>query len=403
MTLKEAVEHARNQSPLFANQRAQKQIAEEEMKAQKFWYLPSLSFNTLLGVQGANPEATGFSDRISSLNLTLTEKIYDNGVSFKRKAVVLKKYELADLEFQRAESNLLKDLVSAYNSYSFYKKTLDIDQRYRDEIQKQYTSTTAQYRQGLKSHRTYLKFKAQYSRSLLSFAESQRRLDQSKVDVLNVLNLNPMESISIEVLSQFKGASRKDILDNNLDQRIRALEIEIANLESDIVKKQRWPELYLSAGADYGSANYWNTNSGFNDNDVLTWNLTLNVKFNVFDWGKTTHLTKAELLRQDVNRGSSQTKYEQNRSDLQKLYLDLQQSREAQSMSKDLLKAEEESYKASERDFRAGSIGYYDYINSLNDYFSALKTELQSEYQVAQIELRLAALQGKIRYEDIEK
>ncbi|MNL49831.1 Outer membrane efflux protein [compost metagenome] len=131
--------------------------------------------------------------------------------------------------------------------------------------------------------------------------------------------------------------------------------------------------------------------------------MTLNVKFNVFDWGKTTHLTNAELLRQDVARGNSQSKYEKNRTDLQKLFLDLQQFRQTLNMSVDLRKAEEESYKASERDFRAGSIGYYDFINSLDDYFSALKTELQSQYQLAQAELSLAALQGKIRYEDIQK
>jgi outer membrane protein TolC len=403
ITLKEALEHAQKESPLFANQRAQKQIAEEELRAQKYWYLPSLSFNALMGVQGAEPEDAAFVDRISSLNLTLSEKIYDNGISFKRKAVARKRFELAELEFQRGESGLLRDVVSVYNSYSFFKKTLDIEQRYRDEIQKQYKLTTSQYREGLKSHRTFLKFKAQYSRSLINFEEAQRRLQQSKVEVLNVLNFNPMEDIAIEILPSFKGMPLSNILEDNIDQRIRALELEITDLESEIVKKQKWPEFYLAAGADYGSANFWNTGSNLNDNDILTWSVTLNVKFNVFDWGKTTHLTNAELLRQDVARGNSQSKYEKNRTDLQKLFLDLQQFRQTLNMSVDLRKAEEESYKASERDFRAGSIGYYDFINSLDDYFSALKTELQSQYQLAQAELSLAALQGKIRYEDVQK
>ncbi len=390
------MQHAQQQSPLYESQRAQKQIAAEELKAQEYWYLPGLSFSALYGVQGADPESVSYNDKISEINLALTEKLYDNGVSSKRKSIAEKKMELARLQFQRGQAELLRGVVSSFNTYSFFQKIMEVERTYRDEIQKQFKLTRNQYHQGLKSHRAFLKFKAQYNRSLISFSQAERRMARSKVDISNLLNLDPIQEIEFEVLKEFKGAQVNNPLVDDLDKAIRTLELEISEFEAKIIERQNWPEFYLAAGANYGSANYWGSSSGFSDKDLLSYSLTINLKFNIFDWGKTRHLNNAALLREDVNRANSQIKYETNRTDLKKTQIELEQLRATKSLSHELRRSEEESYRATEREFRGGSIGYYDFINSLDDYYSAIKAELQSDYDVAESELRLAALLGKL-------
>jgi outer membrane protein TolC len=385
MNLRDLASYALRHSPSLNSAQRETLITTLERKNSGSAFLPSLDLSTAHGWQRSEPPSAS-GPWTSSLSLELAENLYDNGQTITRYKTSKLREEESSIQLLQTRDRLLLDLAGEFFQYSLATKELEVQEEQHNLLKKQYQMVEAGYRQGIKTRKDYLRFKTQLSRADIDLVNAKNALVRSEQALKKLLGmpLGSSDGISLAVDDSKPGPEpvANIPLESHREYHISELENEIQKLEEAQVKRRLWPELTLSAGATYGSSDYLGTTTSFSDNDRLSWNALLSLRYNFLDWG--TRRREAEIAgeRTAIQLNGTESKLLSLRQELENLRLDLRQFRENFRLGTELLELERRNLALITTEYRQGKVQYLDYITSLKDFASAQLGYYSSLYQL---------------------
>lgn len=403
MTLKDTLRYALDHSPTLDTAKQQELAGELEMKNARAALLPSLDATTTNGLLHTSP-LSGTDPWGSSLNVTLTENLYDNGVTLTAYRVAQVNRQIAVLGQLQARWKLCLTVVQQFYKYSLAAKLSAVKDQQLGLYQKQFRFVQDQYKQGMKPRKDFLRFKSQAQRSEIDTRQARIDVERALVDVRNTIGVPPTEAqvdgLAFEMFEP--EISPTDVpqvpppVANVIDYRVADLTRSLAPYDVQLAKRNYYPRISLGVGANYGNNNYIHSGVPFSTTQSNGWNVLLTLSYNFWDWGILSRKVEIAERNRDIAENTFRQAALDARSEVNQLMLDLAQIKENYKLVRDLLSSEEESFESTKRDYREGKIQPYDFILSLNDLLDARVRFFTSQYGLAEAQARYQYYYGNL-------
>lgn len=406
LDLKAAIQFAVENSPSLEVQRKEMSISDMERKNAYSVFLPQLDMGSNYGVSGRDPE-TATSKYGSQFGVTLTENLYDNGISFLRYDSAKVSKKIAELNFSLKRDQLSLQIAAQFLNYSLVTQLLDVQKNQFEIIKKQFNSIASQYKQGIKTRRDYLRFKSELSRSQIQLQNATTRLQNTQAELVQLIASTEQIATTrfVFLVEPVKPALVKQIptqkpkVETHWIFQIAKMRSNIFDNDVSISRRSYYPEFFLTGGASYGSADYWRTGSDFSDNDFTSWNAMLRVSFNLWDWGIRNRNITIAKDRKVQREKSIEVELNDFVAENEKLMNNIALKNNNFLTAQELLSIETDSYAFLESEYRNGRVSYLDLIIGLRDLLSAKIQVFESFYDLRTQLLQYKYHQGQL-YEE---
>lgn len=403
LSLRQVLEISLEKSPDYQIAKNQLESAGLDQKNSFAAFLPSLDFSSQHGKRGLDPDILGETAQtnwVSGASVSLTETFYDNGESYKRYQISGLRYELAKLNHEKVKAQLIRSVAIAYYRAAISVQNLKFTQRYFQEMERLARLVTNQFQQGLKTRKDFLSFKTRAQRGQLDVYRSEQSATLARGQLSSLIGRSPEEPLSIveserPVLP--KSPLSPTIEVNSLYEK-RALELQnkIADLELQLARRRFWPEVSLVGAASYGSSGYVGTGARFQDNDSAQWNLLLNLKFNLLDWGVRNRNIQVTRVSQDSALQGLRSSLYSAEQDLQTYRTQIARAAESYKLAKELQKMEEDTFKILESDYRSGRATYLELTTGLANLLDAQNRGQEADLELADLYMRTKYYKGNL-------
>lgn len=408
MNLKETIQYAVDNSPSLESIRREMSIADMERKNAYSVFLPSLDLNATHGISDRDPQvATPYNRYGSEFGLTVTENLYDNGVSLLLYDTAKVSKRIAELNYNKERDQLVLTIAAQFLNLSLVTRLLEVQKNQYDIIEKQFNTISSQYKQGVKTRRDYLRFKSELRRSEIQLQNAKTRLQNTKTDLVKIIASTEQvrdndfqfepEPVAVNLVQQVP--QQKPLVEQHWIFQMAKLRSEIFDNEVSIARRSYYPQLFLSGGATYGSTNYWKTGSDFRDNDFTSWNAAVTLSFNLWDWGIRNRNITIAKDRKIQREKTIETELNEFVASNEKLMTNISLSNSNFLTAQELLTLETDSYAFLEAEYRNGRVSYLDLIVGLRDLLNAKIQLYTSFYDLRTQLLQYKYHQGKL-YED---
>ena len=385
-TIQWAIAHA----PSLESVRTTQTIRDLELETAETVFLPQLDLSTSYGLRGSAPK-TGGSPYVSNFGLQLSETLYDNGTSLTRRDAARLQKTIADLKYADERDKLILAIAASYFQYSLSKSLAEVQGQQFSIIDKQYRSVAAQYEQGVKTQRDYLRFKSELRRSEIEKQNSETNILKARLDLMELIGLAPTDAgsqfdflpwqINLKTLDNIPRVPP----DQRQHYRYRAavLQRQVLEKDLDLVRQQTGPEISIAADANYQASDFAFTGASFDERDGTNITALLSIKYKLWDWGtrrRNLSIASAQNHVAEVTLDADLQSFERQ---AQKLMLDLEQGRKGLALAQELLTLETRNYQDLEADYRNGKVSYLEIVTALSNLLSA-KVQLYSSYFAVQ-------------------
>ncbi len=377
-------------SPRVQQARNARDIARLDYEiAGKNW-LPSLNLVSSGGLSGTDPN-TRPMPWASTLDVRVSEKFYDNGVSVNRYSAAKRAFERRQLEFELARDKQFLDMTSAYYDWSAVLQQNEILQNKRDLLRRQFNVLESQYKQGLKAKRDVLRIETEIRRLELSViaSDSDVDLDFQKLSSFVGMNRADLEREGIEseeakpYLPPDERPKQLLAADHRL-AKINALKEQEASLAARLVQRDYWPQVAVDGSFGYTNydfienpaAKHWDANHAWD------WRTMLTLTYNIWDFGaRGKKVESARITERDAADQTRQILFDLG-NELRNVSLQIQTLRESVRMTKELLVLEQQSYAILDAEYRLGRATYLDLITNLNTLIDARSKFIDSYFNL---------------------
>jgi len=383
--LKDAIRYAIEHNPTLNSESQRERIADLERANANARFLPSLDATATHGLEKSSPQKPN-DPWVSSLNLTLTESLYDNGQTLTQSKIARLNHDVAALTLLRARHQLALDIALEFYRYSSARALAEVKREQAGILKKQFESLNGMYRQGLKTKRDFLRLKSQAQRAEIFLQDALIDVDRTRVELMRLMGLPSREeaefkTISIEELPH-EVPEKGPELERSFDVRVAAARRAIAPEQVSLAERKYWPQVFLTTGATYDTGNY--LGAGAVRSEAYGWNAMLALKYNLLDWGERSRdVEKARRNALISDNDLSATKQTTD-AEIRKLMLELKQRTNNFRASKTLLEVEEDNFGLLKRDYEAGKVTSYDLILNLNDLLGARELFYRAQYGLAE-------------------
>lgn len=400
-SLKEAIHYAVEHSPSLAQEFQRDRIADLELTNRSRAFYPSLDFDSSHGVGQTKPQSPN-EPWLSSVELKLTEKLYDNGQSWIRYTQGKNLREAQRLRYQRARDLLVLDVMKNFYALSRLLKTLEVRQTQKKLLDQQSATVSRLYQQGLKTKRDFLRFKADAQRAAIDTRAARNASDKARLELLRQLGGLPTDntSLSFDLIPpqdlRLEASPQALPLEGTYEYKISKLDLEAQKSEADLSRRNYWPQLGLSAGAYYRNGSYLGSSNRFSANEQTGWNAMLSLTYNLWDWGIRAREVEKEDARVLLSENDLRKQINTVQSEIQQLQIDLSDYTANLSVTEELLKAQEDAYNVIKRDYSEGRTEYQDLITSLTNLLAAQISFFEARYQLAELLARAHYYRGTL-------
>ncbi|MBF0364354.1 MAG: TolC family protein [Oligoflexia bacterium] len=351
--------------------------------------LPKLALQTTHGYQDEFHHKSNVHNWVSNFSLQLSEKFYDNGVTFIAIRNASLSQKISEKKIILEKNKLCYNLLQQYLDYSYLAQTLLIEEESLALLKKQFSHTSTLYQQGLKTKLDYLRLKGELQKTEIGLLSLKSAIAKSKLDLAT--SLNPQELLHQEFTPLTIPTSVKKMIfptfssKQSLQYQQGAIAQEVHENNVILARKKLRPEFYLDATSTYSTKDYLgeHRNGSFRHNESLDWSILLTVKFTLWDWG----------ISQREHKIAVEEKYQQSTQltqelsdlarDLEKMRVQYEQIFQQYKLNYDLYKLEEDNFSNLYDDYRNGRVSYLDMITALRtktatkkEFYSSI-TELQ--------------------------
>ena len=411
-SLRDAVRFALENSPTFDTAKKTQAIRELEYRNAVAKMLPSADATAVHGLQNnvpiagtpsvANPTAPWYS----SLNLGLTESLYDNGVSLTQASIADLNRDLAAITYMKARDSLTLDVTLAFYRFSLSTILLDVRKQQQTVLEKQFRTLTSQYQQGFKTKADYLRLKTQVQRAEIDRITAENSIELASAELQRLLGAGygspshpSFQPISIQLDAQSNDRledsfpEKPPAFEDLYDSRITRLQEEVNGKAVTLARRNYWPQVSLTSGVTYSNSNYLNSGTPFTATHQLSWNALVTVQYNFWDWGTRSRSVQVSEYNRDIQQNGLHQGLLDIGAQITNLMVDLSRIKRNYKLSRELLDLEQESNHNVESQYREGKVTYLDLITSLNSLLDA-----KVQYYTAHFD----ALQGIAKHQYFE-
>lgn len=404
MSLKQVIQYGVENSPTMKVTRNTYETKKLERKSSLAAFFPSLDFTAVHGYQDGDPTSTT-NPWASTLNLGLTENLYDNGTNMINYDVAQLEEDKAQLVFEKERNAFVLKVLEQYYNNSQSVELYNIQLYQHDILKTQFQSLEGKYRRGEKTRTEYLRFKAQLQRSQLDLVKSQKAIENSLSDLKALIGFvgNEFQVATINPMSDQK-ANLKPVekfeIKGHFDSKIVKKEKLINQLNSRLVERKYYPQVFLTAGISYSNSDYLGGSDDFEGAGQTSWNTLLTLKYNLWDWGTRRRDVSVARLARDSSNSALDIQLNSLESELAKLVVDLNQEKENYKLNQELVKLENDNYKSIEREYRNGQVAFLDLVSAVENLTKAKQSLIQNYFQLSQLLADYEYHQGTL-YENI--
>ncbi len=310
--------------------------------------------------------------------------------------------EYSALAVEQDHARVKSDLV--YNvraSYWLLFKAMEI-KKVNDEnveqVQSHLKDVQNMLDQGMATTNDVLKVQVQLSDAQLRQLESNNNVQLATIGLNNTLGIPLQTKVAIDTdIKRAAGTNQSDLSTliakaNERRPELKASEYRVRAAEAGITaaKSGWWPQIYLAANYNYNRPNQriQPAQDIFKD----TWDVTLGVSLDVWNWGKTLHQSdQASAQYEEAKDGLSQAK-DAITLELTQVYLNMNQAKERISVATQGVKQAEESYRVTNKRFREGLAQNSDLLDAEVALLQARTNSTQAlvDYELAEARLHKA-------------
>ncbi|MBX3022209.1 MAG: TolC family protein [Bdellovibrionales bacterium] len=368
-------------SPNVAKAQNALDVAKLELENARVTFLPSLDLEALHGLGDSYPTTKGanvMSPYSSRLSLVLSENLYDNGANLTKLRIAENKAEQARLDFEYKRDEQVLRAAQAYLEWSASLRQREIDEQNRNLLRAQFNQLDALYKQGLKTKRDLLRIETEMRRLEMDVLRRDNEVDLNFQRLAGTVGLSRDELLKEDVEGEepkpYSGSDSNAPqlkADQHVRARILAFGAKVAELETDLARREYWPQVFLDGKLGYISENYLGTPAAWEDVDRYEWSALITLRYNLFDFGARGR--KVEIARvkaRNVTDDNKQILLDLS-NDLRDIWNRLREYRENVKMSRELLVIEQQSYSILEAEYRNGRATYLDLITNLKSLIDA--------------------------------
>ncbi|MHB1050412.1 MAG: TolC family protein [Bacteroidota bacterium] len=308
--------------------------------------------------------------------------------------------EASKQDFNKDRADVIYNITLWYwNLYRANEAKKFVDENV-EQIQSHVTDAENLLKQGMLTSNDVLKVQVQLSEAKVRQIDAKNNVQLSMIQLNNTLGLplsttieiaTPLESITVdkaEINTLVKQAmeSRPDLI--AMKARVNASESALSSARGGW-----WPQVYLVGNYNYLRPNQriFPAEDAFKD----TWDVTLSVSFDIWNWNQTGHqTTQAQAQMAQSEEGFSMMR------DLAELevtqnYLNVQQAKERLAVSEQGVEQAEESYRVMNERFKKGLVANSDLLDAEGALLQAKLNRTQSQVDVILAAARLAKSIGE--------
>jgi outer membrane protein TolC len=403
LTFKDTIAKAVDTSPALKVFKLELDARELEFKNARSVFFPQLDLSATAGLRETDPRTT-LSNRVSTLDLTLSETLYDNGVSFTRYNSAQLQRDIAKISYENERDQLSLLVGQEFLRFSLAAALVEVQEQQFNIIDKQYQTVASLYQQGIRTRKDYLRFKTELRRAEIDFLQAKNSLMRSRVELNRLIGVEARETqpsfdfvpLPVQPESVAKLPQRAPDIDNHFQYRIARLQKQVYQNDVRLVRREFWPQLSLTAGASYTTGDYLGEPTYINNNEYTAWYALGTLKFNLWDWGirrRNVSIAQARVNQRESELSASLNTFS---SDNVKLMLDLNERAKTYSLSRELLDLETSSYGLLSRDYREGKVNYLELIVALRDLLRAKDQFYNSYFGLRDQLLRYTYHEGRL-------
>jgi outer membrane protein TolC len=342
LNLAQAIRTAVENSPTI--DAAQKTVAINDLqyKSSVAKLLPSVDFTTTDGLQNniavaSNQDALFFSNPTapwaSSLNLGLTETLYDNGVTLTNIAISDLNRSLADVSAAKARDALVLNIATEFYTFSQSSILLQVRKQQKQILDKQYQLLSSQYQQGFKTRADYLRLKTQVQQAQIDEISAEDAIEQSLARLKGVMGVNDkpnapllknvtdIQPVEVDRSEHFEALDHAEApeLEDFYDMRLGKIQNDINERNVDLVRRNYYPQISLNSGVSYQNQSYINSTEPFATGHQLSWDALVTIQYNLWDWGVRKRDVEVAEYNRDVQNDTINLGLEQVHSSVDQL------------------------------------------------------------------------------------
>ena len=397
-SLQEAVDYALQNN--ISVRQAQNTIlsGEQDVKAAKGQFLPSVSGNIGHNINIGNTEIFPgqFVDRVSNssnVSVSARQTIFNGFRLTNLHKQSLLSSEINNLELERIKDDLSLNVVNAYLNILFNKENLETAQAQYNFSEKQLNQVKELVDAGVQPKANIYDAQATLSRDLQSVTVAENNYELAVLSLAQLLQL-PLEGFNVEVINVVEPTSElmydnvQPILDyafsNRNEVKVAEKNIENSELATEIAKAGFYPS--LTASYSYGS-NVFFTNlidseaTFFNQiNDQKSHSIGLNLNVPIFSqYQNKVSVAKSRIQQENALLGLEQAKLTLE-SNIQRAFTDAKAAYRSYEASKSSLESQEFAFKNSEERYNIGTMNAFDLEQARLRLLNAQSSLINAKY-----------------------
>ena len=401
-SLRNCLDYALEHNIQLKKSRINKLFAEEDTRQAKAQLFPSLSASVGQSLTGNGLNSSAYS---GSYSLSANWTVFDAS----RRTNTIRQQELqneiSELSVQQDEREICISLVQTYMQTLYAYEAVRINENTVEVSKAQRDRAGALLKAGSISHVSFAQLESQYSADKYQLVVARKNLDNYKLQLKQLLELDITEEIELGLPSLTEADIMLPLPGKEViyaaalafmpEVKSSELNIGIAELETKKAAAGYYPSLSMNAGM--GTANSSDANLGlggqlrdrFNENVGLTLNIPI-----LSNRANKTAVNKARFSLTNNRLELLNTQKNLLRS-LEGVYLDATSAQDQYMASVERLKYIAESYRLTEEQFFLGMKNTFELLTEKNNMLNAQQEELQSKYMAVLSILLLNIYQGK--------
>jgi len=367
-------------------------------------YSVTRSYTDLTGTGNLSEKIKTKSETVD-FAITTSLNIFNGFRDYASLQAALKKEDAAQFSLSRAKQAIVFDVTQAYYQVLLNQEILAIARENLLSTKDQLTLTNRQFQIGLKSMIDLYQQQAEVANSELSVIQAENRLEQSTLELLRRLRIDPLTRLSLAPVPKtlFTTLPKKnDIrslitegLEKRPDLKGRELETRAAKWQITQYRGALYPKLDLSFNISTGGTESLRRSIGENTVDysypplldqlenLTGYSVVLSMNWAIFDGFQTRYA----IEQAKINYLNQRLDYDDLKSDIQ---IELQQAAsEYSAASKSIesakanLKAARSAYEGVKKKYDLGAAGFVELSTARAALFSAMSSLSQATYTLA--------------------
>lgn len=390
-TLQTCLEYALENNIQVRQSRVGELSGLEDTELAKAQLFPSLSASVTQGfVNYPSSDATENNSYSGNYNLNANWTLFDGGKRTKEIKKSKIQNEVDKLSTEETEDNIQVAIVQAYLQVMYAMESVKINENTVETAKAERDRAKELYKAGSISSVDLAQLESQYSTDKYQLVVAQTSLDNYKLQLKQLLELDIMDEIKLDmpdiaeehILTPLPDKETIYMTSLSVMPQIRSSElaIEMAELEKQQAKSSYWPTLSLSAGVGTGHVSGTDYNFGNkiwkNFNESI--GLTISIPIFANRENKTAYnKARLALTTSQLDLLNSQKELLQT---VESIYLDAVSAQSQYLSATERLSYIQQSFQLTEEQFFLGMKNTLEMLTEKNNLLTAQQEVLQAKY-----------------------